>query len=382
MCARLARAKAKLGKKEEWADQATDGFCGDPWVLCRASLTMTSFHFRFRQLRCAVAIIRIKAMFVNKNLWRRAAHGAILSLVVAACPELHPSQVVLRSDLVLVPVTVQNKRGEAVTDLRQEEFKLYDNGQERSIAFFSFETETDQLSRPLALVLLLDASRSISAILHQQRSAVTSLLESLGKQTRVSLIGFSDRPEVLLDFTGDKTDALNAFVRHRRIGGNTAIFDSLVFALGHLGRAASDSGVRKIIVLISDGLDTASQESFQTCVRQAQEQGMAIYSILIPIYSPYGDRLVARRPSRGFIEVAQESGGKFFQAGTMEQALNPGATLDLGPIFQSIVKDLRHQYYLGFYPAENNEPGFHRVAVQVGRKNLKVQLRRKGYFAR
>jgi VWFA-related protein len=140
--------------------------------------------------------------------------------------------------------------------------------------------------------------------------------------------------------------------------------------------------VRKVLIIISDGLDTASQIGYQDCVRLAEEQGIAVYSILIPIYSPYGDRLVARKPSRGFTEVAEETGGKFFQAGTVEQALNPSAKLDLGPIFKSIVEDLQHQYYLGFYPPEKNPPGFHRLEVRVARKNVKIDLRRRGYYAR
>jgi phosphatidylethanolamine-binding protein (PEBP) family uncharacterized protein len=113
----------------------------------------------------------------------------------------------------------------------------------------------------------------------------------------------------------------------------------------------------------------------------AQEHGIAVYSILIPIYSPYGDRLVARRPTKGFVEIAEETGGKFFPVGTVEDALNPSAKLDLRPVFDAIVEDLRNQYYLGFYPPENVQPGFHRVEVRVGRKNVKVELRRNGYTA-
>jgi Ca-activated chloride channel family protein len=323
-------------------------------------------------------------MVVNKIL-RRAGGRSTLSglavLLAVSLAEAHFSQIVLRSDLVLIPVTVRDKQGKYVTDLRAEEFKLFDNGKPQPIAFVSSESDANQLARPLALTLLLDTSRSISAVLHQQRSAVTSLLNRLGERTLVGLISFSQRPEILLQFTADKTEALNAFFRHQRIGGDTAIFDALSFALKNL-EALSEGERRKIVVIISDGLDTASQVPYPACVRLAQEQGIAVYSILIPIYAPYGDRLVVRRPTKGFAEIAEETGGKFFQVGTVEQALNPSAQLDLGPVFEAIVEDLRHQYYLGFYPPENHAPGFHRLDVRVDRKNVKLELRRRGYVVR
>ncbi|MBI3951890.1 MAG: VWA domain-containing protein [Acidobacteria bacterium] len=300
----------------------------------------------------------------------------ICSLVAATF-----SQIVLRSDLVLIPVTVRDKQGKYIADLQVEDFNLFDNGKPQPIAFFSSERDPDRMARPLALALLLDASRSISAVLHQQQSAVTSFLNHLGDQTLVSLISFSQNQETLLGFTTDKTEALNAFFRHRRLGGETAIFDALAFALKSLN-ALSEGERRKIVVIVSDGLDTASRISYQDCARLAQEQGIAVYSILIPIYSPYGDRLVARRPTKGFIEIAEETGGKFFQVGTLEDALNPRAKLDLGPVFEAIVEDLRHQYYLGFYPPEDNHPGFHRIEVRVARKNMKLELRRRGYTIR
>lgn len=305
----------------------------------------------------------------------------ILLVLAVSASAMHFNQVVLQSDLVLIPVIVRDKQGKYVTDLQVEDFKLYDNGQPRPIALFSSEREPDRIARPLALTLLLDSSRSISAVLHEQRSAVSSLLDHLGEQTLISIISFSQRPEVLQAFTANKAEALNAFFRHQRAGGNTAIFDALLFAVKNSG-TVSHADTRNVVVIISDGLDTASQVSSSEIVRRAEAEGVAVYSILIPIYSPYGDRLVARRPAKGFIEVAEETGGKFFQAGTVEQALNPNAKLDLGPVFDAIVEDLRHQYYLGFYPSDNRQPGFHRVEVRVSRKNVKLELRRKGYAVR
>lgn len=290
-------------------------------------------------------------------------------------------QVSLRADLVVVPVTIRDRQGRILTDLRAEDFTLLDNGRPQPIAFFSSERAAEQLTRPIELVLLLDSSRSISAILHQQRTAVISLLGQLGEKTFVSLISFSQHPEVLLDFTNDRDRVLTAFLQHQRIEGNTAIFDAVWFGLRRLGERSQDE-TRKIIIMISDGQDTASTIGFRQCLELAAQHGIAVYSILIPIYSPYGDRLVARRPVKGFRELAEETGGKFFQVGTVEQGLNPGAQLDLTPIFEAILQDVRHQYYLGFYPPEKNPPGVHRLDVRVHRKGVKVEIRRKWYIAR
>lgn len=316
-------------------------------------------------------------MRVNKFLQVTVFYVVLLITPFLICL----GQVSLRSDLVVVPVTIRDQQGRILTDLRADEFKLFDNGQPQPIAFFSSERSSEQLTRPLELVLLLDSSRSISAILHQQRTAVLSLLNQLGKKTSVSLISFNQRPELLLDFTNDRDRVLTAFLQHQRIEGDTAIFDAVWFGLKKLGERAQDEA-RKIIIMISDGQDTVSAIGFRQCLQLAQEHGIAVYSILIPIYSPYGDRLVARRPVKGFRELAEETGGKFFQVGTVEQGLNPGAKLDLGPIFEALLQDVRHQYDLGFYPPDNNPPGIHRLDVRVDRKGVKVEMRRKWYIAR
>lgn len=323
------------------------------------------------------------AMIVNRFLGSvcgKCLVGMVL-LLVTMMPGISSHQVVLRSDLVLVPVSVYDRRGRFVSGLRAEDFILYDDGRRRPIVFFSAETEAEHLSRPLALILLLDASHSIAAILHEQQSAVASLLSALGDRTMVSIVSFHQRPEVLLDFTVDKDEALRTFLRRRRIGGNTAIFDALCFAIKRLS-ALPDADLRRIVVIISDGLDTASETDYRACARAAQREGIAVYSVWIPLYSPSGGRLKARRPTKGFIEVAEETGGKFFRVGTVEEALNPRAVVDLRPVFQAVIDDLRHQYYLGFYPPGDAHPGFHRVRVTVKRKGVRVDARRRGYLVR
>ena len=321
------------------------------------------------------------AMIVNRFLRgvRGGYRASTVLFLIAMAPHLSSHQVVLRSDLVLVPVSVTDRRGQFVDGLRAKDFILYDDGQRRPIAFFSAETEAEHLSRPLAMILLLDASHSIAAILHEQQSAVASLLSVLGDRTMVSIVSFHQRPEVLLDFTADKDEALRAFLQRRRIGGNTAIFDALCFAIERLS-AFPDADLRRVVVIISDGLDTASATDYRVCARAAQQEGIAVYPVWIPLYSPSGGRLKARRPTKGFIEVAKETGGKFFRVGTVKEALDPDAAVDLRPVFQAIINDLRHQYYLGFYPLRNARPGFHRVRVTVKRKGVRVDVRRRGYL--
>lgn len=291
------------------------------------------------------------------------------------------AQITLRSDLVLVPVAVRDRQGRFVRDLTAADFEIYDNGRKQPIAFFSTESVPGQLSRPLALSLLLDASGSIAATWPAQAAALRSLFQGLGPDVLVRLIRFHERPEPLTEgFVRERSAQERALAQHRPVGGQTAIFDALLFALQELA-SLPEPPYRRVILLLTDGLDTASTVSPADCLRMAQALGVSVYVIVIPIYSPVEGRLRPRPIAPGLVQIARHTGGRLFQVGDVHHLLDPRPALDLTPVLQDIVQELESQYHIGYY-APASSTGYHHIRVRVKRKGLRVESARKGYLAR
>jgi Ca-activated chloride channel family protein len=293
-----------------------------------------------------------------------------------------PLQITLRSDLVLVPVTVRDRQGRIVRGLSAQDFDIFDNGRRHAIVFFSTEPTSGQLSRPLALSLLLDASGSVMTAWSAHASAIRSLLRWLGPEVRVSLIRFHERPEPLIEgFTTERAALERALAHHRPMWTQTAIFDALLFAFERLA-ALPEAHVRKVVLVVTDGLDTASTVSPTECLRVAEAAGITTYIIVIPLYSPTEGRLRPRPIAAGLAEIARRTGGRLFIVGAAPELLHPRATLDLTPILQDIVEELWSQYYIGYYAPDSLPGTRHRIRVRVKRPGLRVEAARQSYITR
>ncbi|MCS6816803.1 MAG: VWA domain-containing protein [Blastocatellia bacterium] len=312
-----------------------------------------------------------------QNLHSLEAYGLSLLLVLEGS-----AQITLRSDLVLVPVTVRDRQGRLVRDLTQEDFEVFDNGRKQPIAFFSREPASGMLSRPLVMSVLLDASGSAAATWHAQASALRSLLRWLGPEIRAHLLRFHERPESLTEgFTTDKALLERVLERHHPVWRQTAIFDALFFAFQQLAMVP-EGHVRKVALLITDGLDTASTVSPDQCLRVAEATGITLYVIIIPIYVPVEGRLRPRPIAPGLAEIARRTGGRLIFAGDVRQILDPRATLDLTPVLQDIVEELWNQYYIGYYAPTSPGGTRHRIQVRVRRRGLRVEVARQTYISR
>ena len=132
-------------------------------------------------------------------------------------------------------------------------------------------------------------------------------------------------------------------------------------------------------MLISDGLDTRSSTRYSAVVEAARVHGVSFYVIHFPLFSPREGRLEPRPPSKGFRELAGQTGGRYFRIGDVQSALSPHQHYDLTRVFQAIEDDLRGQYVAGFYPRDAARDGqTHSVTVRLSnrKKGLKLnQLR-------
>jgi Ca-activated chloride channel family protein len=264
--------------------------------------------------------------------------------------------------LVVVPVFVTDRRGRRVSGLTQSDFQVSDNGRPVETSYFAAGAET------VALLFLLDASGSTRETITQQRETALALFSHFGARSHVAVMQFRERAELSQDFTRDLRAAHRAFQIASLPDRHTAIFDAArdaVRAFGTKGRSVAE---RRIVVLVSDGLDTASMTAPASVIAEANATGVSFYVIHLPLYAPLDGRLAARKPSKGFRELAEKTGGQFFIVGDARSSLDPHAEHDLSPIFRAIAEDLQSQYVLGYHLGEAGRTGVpHRVEVQMNR---------------
>jgi Ca-activated chloride channel family protein len=133
---------------------------------------------------------------------------------------------------------------------------------------------------------------------------------------------------------------------------------------------------RRIVLLISDGLDTLSSTKYSDVITAARDRGISFYVIHFQLFTPGGGRLVPRPASKGFRELADQTSGRYFRIGDARSALDPHAHYDLAPVFEAIDNDLRGQYVLGFYPRETSRDGqAHQVAIGLAKRKSKLRVR-------
>lgn len=297
----------------------------------------------------------------------------------AQAETFEPSEEVVRvrTDLVTVPVYVTDAGGRRVPGLQKDDFEVLDGGRPVETSYFAAGTER------VALLFLLDASGSTRDLITQQRETALALFSRFGTGSRVAVMHFRERPELALPFTTDIRGARAAFRIQAEPNRRTAIFDAALAAVRVFSRGERHPAERRIVILISDGLDTSSTARAANVVNEARAGGVSFYVIHLPLFTPREGRLVARRPAKGFRELAEQTGGRFFVVGDARSSLDPRAEYDLAPVFKAIADDLLGQYVLGYYAGESvRQAGFHAVEVRLTareRRRLRVRQLRAGY---
>jgi Ca-activated chloride channel family protein len=280
----------------------------------------------------------------------------------------------VRTDLVAVPFSVTDSRGRRISDLKLPDFAMTDDGRAVRIDYFASGAER------IALAFVLDNSGSLREQLPRQRDAAMELFLRFGPASSVAVIRFGQSAKLVTPFTSETESARAVFSFPANLSERTAIFDAGLVAIEAYTARPPNSPERRIAILISDGLDTGSTANAQKVIAAANRANVSFYVIHLPLFTPTDGRLAARPAVKGFRDLAEKTGGKYFVAGTSASALNPNARVDLIPVFAAIEDDLRSQYVIGFYPGEGSRDGTpHRVAVSAANRKLKVRQLRTTY---
>lgn len=291
---------------------------------------------------------------------------------------------------VLVPVSVKDASGRPVSDLPASAFTILDQGEERPIVFF------DERDEPLSTVLVLDVSSSMRGErLSESKRAAKTFVERIERDVRnegnapsseVALVAFDDRARIVLPWVTDARRVLRD-IDAVEAGGGTAFYDAIDTALDLVESARNR---RQAIVVLSDGKDEDSNQSYEALRQRVEASEASLFAV--GFYSAEERRWFT--PSRQYFkepafevnlnpawvlaELASATGGL---------ALFPANGQDLAPVFESIAAELRHQYLLGFEPDIDvrDDSGFRRIEVLVSSPEHAGPLRvrgRQGYAPR
>lgn len=272
------------------------------------------------------------------------------------------SAISVQTELVVLPVNVMDAKGNAVLGLREESFRVYEDGRLQKIAMFQ------QGNTPITVGLIVDHSRSMGSQLAEVAYAVSSFARSGNPRDEMFVVDFNDDVSAELlngkPFTDDPKELAKA-VFSVSARGRTALYDAVAEGLLHLQLGHYE---RKALIIISDGGDNASVQKLAQVLALAQKSQVVIYSIGLIGDDGEVNPAVLRR-------FAKATGGV---------AYFPDSKNSVGSISTQIARDLREQYTLGFAPEKaNNVHAFRNIEVKVSAANHgKMHTRtRSGYSA-
>lgn len=300
-----------------------------------------------------------------------------------AMPATETPQDVIKIDTDLVPidVTVTDAKGRLIRNLKKEDFRLYEDGVERSISSFNIE-KIEGAPRPLAIVFALDTSGSMTP---EEIGRVSDAMREFSRRlaehpSTFALITFGMHVRTVQSLTNDREKLERAFSRLSKEpnGMSTHAYDAVDDAVRMLARHApltqKHQLVKRAVVVITDGFPVGDTVSPDTVIERANAADTSIYVVTMPSYT----RLLASTqmsPLPTPFDVSglvERTGGRSIYANEK----------DLGPLFRAIAEEVASAYVLGFYPpVENRKDGkLHTIRIE-GPPGLELRQSRSGYQA-
>jgi Ca-activated chloride channel homolog len=302
--------------------------------------------------------------------------------------------------LVTIPVSVMDRDGRYVPNLRKEDFRLWEDGVEQDVAFFS------SVEKPFSVVLMLDTSPSTQFRLEDIQDAAISFVNQLRPDDRVMVVSFNGNINVLSEFTSDRSK-LDRAIRRAHTDDGTRLYDAVDVVIN---RELSRIQGRKAVVLFTDGVDTTSRRAtFESTLQDAQELDALIYSVQYDTsadvagitfpdpndvfgqilggifgggrggYPRGGGRRRGGYPGGSgrpndyeladeyLRDIANSTGGRQYHADSLQ---------NMSLAFANVAEELRRQYSVGYYPKRQGQPGERRqIRVRANQPNLAVRCR-------
>jgi VWFA-related protein len=288
----------------------------------------------------------------------------------------------VQTALVNVFTTVRDKSHFLINNLKQEDFKIFEDGQEQKVAYFSKE-----VNLPISLAILVDTSGSQVDVLGAEQDAASRFIHRvLRKADEALVMSFDLDVDLLADFTEDTSrleDAIHKTVINADgsgAGGTTGTipggqnggtnFYDAVYLAAH-DKLTGEAG-RKAIIALTDAEDTGSKLRVQDAIEAAQRSDAVVHILLISDVGFYYRQFMGYSGSGVAKKMADETGGRVIEVHnnkSLEQA------------FDELSDELRQQYVLGYYPTNPKHDGsFRKIKIEVNRPDLRILCRR-GYYS-
>jgi Ca-activated chloride channel family protein len=254
----------------------------------------------------------------------------------------------VQSDLVLINASVTDSRGRPIIDLDASRFHILEDGKEQVIKSCSGEDV------PVSIGLVLDTSGSMSAKVGLLKQAAIQFVRAANPYDGYFLVEFQQTPRVVLPFTTDIDQVLEAIGR-MEAGGSTPLFDAVHLAVGEMRHS---SYPRKALLIVSDGIENHSRYTQRETTRLISEVDFPIYTINLWERQRDGNRYAIQRRDPAVLEtISTPTGGRDYPVLDLKKL---ASTTDL------ISLAIRHEYVLGYAPSDRRYDGkLHKVTVKV-----------------
>jgi Ca-activated chloride channel family protein len=284
----------------------------------------------------------------------------------AAKPPANPSSgddVTFRADtrLVVLPISVADKNGKLVTDLKQNAFKVFENGVEQPIKIFKREDV------PVSLGIIIDNSGSMKEKRQKVEIASLDMVKASNPQDEVFIVNFNDEAWLDVPMTSD-IKAMQAGVERIDSRGGTAMRDAISMSIDYLKKEGKRQ--KKVLLVITDGNDNASTINLEKLVSRAQQNEVLLFAIGLLNEE---ERHEARIAKRALDTIARESGGLTFY---------PKGVADVDQIALQVAHEIRNQYTIAYSPTVPQMDGsFRQIKVTVNGPGHPLVRTRTGYYA-
>jgi len=274
----------------------------------------------------------------------------------------HSKPLIANVDLVLVPVTVADRKNRAVTGLEKQNFVLYEDGQRQAIHSFSAE------DAPISLGVILDTSNSMRNKIEVASKSIVEFFKTANPLDDFFLITFSDRPELLVDFT-TSVDNIQNRLFHVMPNGHTSMLDAIYMGVSKIRHSRYQ---RRALLIVSDGGDNRSRYTRSEIKRVVQEADVELYGI--GLFDTVFQTPEERTGKQLLDAVTEATGGRTFAIKDIQ---------DLPETANRISLELRNQYVIGFRSSNPARDGkWRKLKVKIVPEEMPVRVYSKnGYYS-
>jgi VWFA-related protein len=265
-------------------------------------------------------------------------------------------------DLVVLHATVRDRKGRSVSDLREQDFEVYEDGARQSIRLFQDEDTA------VTVGLVVDHSRSMWPKLAQVTAAARTFVRLSNPEDQMFVVNFNETVSLglpgAMPFTNNSSELEHA-ISNAPAAGMTALYDAVVEGIKQLQAGSQD---KKVLLVISDGSDNASTHSLAHALKLAEESSAIIYTIGV-----FAEDDPDRNP-RVLRRLAHETGG---------EAFFPSQLNTVVAVCESIARDIRNQYTIGYVSTNDTPKGAYRairVAARTADRGKLIVRTRAGYM--